>query len=55
MISCADFSQVPSDKKDQRDCLPGLKDSPKCSFPNISHIFNIVPGILQAKQFWIEE
>lgn len=56
MISNANFSQVPPDKEDShRDCLPGLEDSPKCSFPNISHIFNIVPGILQAKQFWIEE
>lgn len=56
IISSPDFSHVPSDKEEsQRDCLPGLEDSPKCSLPNISHIFNIVPGIFQAKQFWIEE
>lgn len=50
------FSQVPPDKKDSHtSLLPRLEDSPKCSFPNISHVFNIVPGIFQAKQFRIEE
>lgn len=52
----AKFSQAPPDKEDSHTGrLPCLEDSPKCSFPNISHIFNIVPGILQAEQFWIEE
>lgn len=52
----ANFSQVPPDKEDSHTGrLPCLEDSPKCSFPNISHIFNIVPGILKAEQFWIEK
>lgn len=50
------FSQVFPDKENSHTGhLPCLEDSPKCSFPNISHIFNIVPGILQAEQLWIEE
>lgn len=50
------FPRVPPDKKDSHSgLLPRLEDSPKCSFPNISHVFNIVPGIFQAKKFWIKE
>lgn len=41
--------------KTHTQALPCLEDSPKCSFPNISHIFNIIPGVFQAEQFWIEE
>lgn len=35
--------------------LPCLKDSSKCSFSDIPHIFNVVSWIFQAEQFRIQE
>lgn len=35
--------------------LPGLKNASKCSLPNISDILDIVSGVLQGQQFWVQQ